>query len=138
MLLMACGGSDSPTGPGTGGALTEAALIGKWNITTTHYTGWQNDSAGNKKTVDSTDTFPSGINTAEYKSDKSFIQSLGGFGFNGTWSIKGDSLITISTFFGITDTTSAYVVINGNSGTYTTHQVDSEQDLVVTSSATKQ
>jgi len=135
MLLMACGG-DSATGPG-GGGLSEATLVGKWNVTSVNNKGWENDDNGVKKNVDSTDTFPAGIYTAEYKSDKTYTMNLGGFAVNGTWSIKGDSLITISTVFGFTDTSSSLASISGNSGTFISHEVDSDQDLIVTTKATK-
>lgn len=138
MLLMACGGSDSSTGPGNGGTLTEAALIGKWNVTTVHNKGWETDDAGNKKNVDTVETYPAGISTVEYKSDKTMAMNMGGFPITGTWSIKGDSVITVTTVLGFNVPSSAYAVINGNSGTFTTHQVDDQQDLVVTTSATKQ
>jgi hypothetical protein len=137
-LLAACD-SSSGNGPGGGGALTEAALIGKWNVTSRQSKGWETDDEGNHKNVDTLETYPAGTSTVEYKSDKTFAASLGGlFSINGTWSIKGDSVITLTTIFGLTDTTSAYAVINGNEGTFTEHNVDSEQDLVVTTKATKQ
>lgn len=136
MMLMACGG-DSATGPGGGGALTEAALVGKWNITSVNNKGWQNDDNGVKQNIDSTDTYPAGLSTVEYKSDKTVSIDMGGFAINGTWSIKGDSVITISSILGFSDTSSAYAVINGNSGTFTTHQVDIDEDLIVTTKAAK-
>lgn len=138
-LLMACGGSDSPTGPGTGGgSLTEAALIGKWNVTSVHTQGWSTDDAGNKKNVDSVDTFPSGTNTVEYWSNKTDTVNLGGFKIGGTWSIKGDSVITITSLFGFAHTSSAFASVSGNSGTFKTLQVDGQDSLMATSSATKQ
>jgi hypothetical protein len=138
MVIMACGGSDSATGPGGGGTLTDAEVIGKWTATSAHKKGWETDSAGNKINVDSVLTDAADLPSIEYKSDKTVTTDLGGFALTGTWKIKGDSVITINSFFGIADTSSAYVVINGKSGTYTTHQVDSEQDVTITTSATKQ
>jgi len=136
MLMMAC---DSGTGSGGGGGnLTEADLIGKWNVTSTHEKGWRNDDAGNKQDVDTVESVPSGTSTVEYKSDKTVSINFGGFGISGTWSIKGDSVITISSFAGFADTSSAFASITGKSGTFITHEVAMDEDLIVTTSATKQ
>ena len=133
-LLMAC---DSTTGSSGGGSLTEDALIGKWTVTSVHSKGWLTDDSGNKKNVDTVETFPSGGSTAEYKADKTVAISTDGFAISGTWSIKGDSVITVTDIFGTQAASSAFASINGKSGTFITHEVATEQDLVVTTSATK-
>jgi hypothetical protein len=134
LVLGAC---ESSTNAG-GGTLTEAALVGKWNIASQQSKGWETDDAGNRKDVDTLETYPSGLNAVEYKSDKTFSVSLGGVSIGGTWSIKGDSLITVTSFLGLSLPSSDHVVINGKEGVFTSHEVDTEQDLVVTKKATKQ
>jgi len=134
MLLMAC---DTSTNSGSGPTLTEDALIGKWTVTSIHNKGWMNDDAGNRVNVDTVKNVPSGSSTAEYKSDKTVSINFGGFPISGTWSIKGDSVITVESIAGYKDTTSAFVSIDGKSGTFITHEVDMDQDLIVTTSATK-
>ena len=133
MILMGC---DSSTGT-SGTTVSEAALIGKWSITSVHTKGWETDNLGNKKDVDSTETFPVGVNTVEYKSDHSYSTGMGGLNLGGTWSVKGDSVITVTSFLGLEIPSSVSASISGNSGTFISHQVDTEEDLVVTTTATK-
>ena len=132
MLLMACDSTTNPTtGPGP------ADLVGKWNVTSIHTKGWTNDDSGNKHTIDTVEAVPSGTYTIEYKSDNTVSTTQDGAPITGTWSVKGDSVIIINSLGGYSDTLVALVAINGKSGTFTTHQVDPDDDLMVTLSATK-
>jgi len=137
MLLMGCGGSDSPTGSGSGNNLTDAAIVGKWELTSIHTQGWETDESGNHKDVNTTEAIPAGTEIAEYKSDKTFTQGTAAFSVTGTWSVKGDSLLTVIADFGGV-TLAEHVVIDGKTATFTSHQVDSEEDITVTNTATKQ
>jgi hypothetical protein len=137
LLLAACDSSTN-SGGGGGGNVAEADLIGKWSVSSVHRKGWETDVAGNHKDVDTVETYPAGTDIVEYKSDKTFTAGFGMFSINGTWSIKGDSVISVTSILEMKDTSSAQAVISGKEGTFTTHQVDSEEDLVVTTKATKQ
>jgi len=135
MLLMAC---DPSTSPGTTSTPTDADLIGTWNVTSIHTKGWMNDDSGDKQTIDNVDPVPSGSYSFEYKSDKTVSTTIDGGSQAGTWSLKGDSVLIIYSFSGFSDTVSSLVAIKGKSGTFTTHQVDPDDDFTVTLSATKQ
>ncbi len=128
LLLVAC---DSSTG-----AATEADVVGIWKVTSSHDKGWRIDAEGVKVDVDEDDSSAIG-NTLEFKADGTLAYNVG-FDVTGKWSMSGNTLTTLITVFGYTDTTANTVTISGKEGTFVSHDVDEETDIVTTVKATKQ
>jgi hypothetical protein len=128
LLLMAC---DSSTGP-----VTPADIVGKWTVTSAHEKGWRLDDEGVKQDVDGDDSSQIG-NTLEFKDDNTLIYNVG-LTVTGKWTISGNTLTTMITVFGFTDTTQTTVTVNGKDATLERHDVDEEEDIVTTLKATKE
>jgi hypothetical protein len=128
LLLMAC---ESSTGSGT-----DADVVGTWKITSAHDKGWRLDDDGNKQDVDEDDSSQIG-GTRQFNADHTLAFDVG-FQVTGTWSVSGNTLTTLITVFGFTDTSTSTVTIDGKEGTFVSHDVDAETDIVTTLKATKQ
>jgi hypothetical protein len=129
-----CNSGSSPTGP----AITDSSIIGIWNVinSSEHVTETYN---GTTMRIDTTETF-SGTNTANFKSDNTFIfLSENGNTLStakrialakimtldtltGTWSLSGNQLTLIST----ASTFAATASISGNTLTLST-QIDTTE-----------
>jgi hypothetical protein len=127
LLLMAC---DSSTNSGS------TDIVGTWKVTSAHVKGWRLDGEGKKQDVDEDDSSQIG-NTLEFKANKTFAYDIG-FDVTGTWSISGNTLTTLITAFGFTDTTRSTVTIDGKEGTFVFNEVDVDVDIVTTRKATRQ
>lgn len=145
LLLVACNGG---TGADGGTPISDADMIGIWNVLTMHEKGTEKTSFPGQTPVventDSTTTFGAGT-TMELKADKTCQLNMS-FPISGTWSAKGSSLTVITTILGITDTAVSTVTLDGKNATMVEHDkgtqvfsgITIERDMVTTIKAVKQ
>jgi hypothetical protein len=140
LVMVGCNGDgDGAT------AVSEGDLVGKWYYKTGVSKGYFRalDDKGKETfriNIDTTETFPANTYYIEFKSDKTYTANtpdedigeavakraaLFGDLENGTWSVSGNTVTTISTDG---DTSKVAAKINGNSASFTFSVDESETD----------
>lgn len=134
LMLAGCNGGDGAT------AVAEGDLIGKWILTSFQSKGYMKLTIfGTPQTIplDTTETYTDNANYYDFKADHTFTANTpepdmgAGLGLekaaagleSGTWSLSGNTLTTISTESGSTesDTMDIKVSLSGADGTFSYH-----------------